>query len=506
MSTYGSEPSYEDKGPPPFYPKKPVMAIFVHAGAGYHSTQNENLHLAVCRDACNIAMTILKVGGTAVEAAAAAVASLEDSELTNAGFGSNLTMEGRVEADATVVDHLGRSGACGAVPHVKNPVLLAKMIMETSQIPLSLRRVPPNLLVGKGAASFAYTHGMPLLRNELLVSQGSRERFIRWRRELQRAAYMVKLKLEENNESLSIVDAHYHSLPITMPQSAPYQIPSPVEQEHSTPPTTKPRLFCPPKKRERTVPVRDSESPGPASRPSSKTEHGVPISTQSPRSPSSQLSSKRHCSGTDRAPSDTHIHMEDSVSSMKEDDIVDTVGAIAIDCLGNIAAAASSGGIGMKHRGRVGPAALVGVGAAVIPKHTNDEDGTSIATITSGTGEHMSTTLASQKCAERMYQGTRQNEQGRDVAEDDEDCIMESFIKQDFMNHPGVLYSPAPAAIGILAVKQTNNGVYFYFSHNTDSFAIASMAGDDEEPLCVMSRRRAKSLNLVARGARRVKA
>lgn len=61
-------------------------------------------------------MVILKAGGTAVEAASAAVVSLENSELTNAGFGSNLTMEGRVEADATIVDHLGRSGACGAVP------------------------------------------------------------------------------------------------------------------------------------------------------------------------------------------------------------------------------------------------------------------------------------------------------------------------------------------------------------------------------------------------------
>lgn len=59
-------------------------------------------------------MKILKAGGTAVDAVEAAITVLEDTEITNAGFGSNLTMEGQVECDATVVDHLGRSGACGA--------------------------------------------------------------------------------------------------------------------------------------------------------------------------------------------------------------------------------------------------------------------------------------------------------------------------------------------------------------------------------------------------------
>lgn len=62
-----------------------------------------------------MAMRILKAGGTAVDAVEAAIKVLEDKEITNAGFGSNLTMEGVVECDATIVDHLGRSGACGAV-------------------------------------------------------------------------------------------------------------------------------------------------------------------------------------------------------------------------------------------------------------------------------------------------------------------------------------------------------------------------------------------------------
>ena len=50
-----------------------------------------------------------------MDAVEMAIRVLEDKEITNAGFGSNLTMHGEVECDATIVDHYGRSGAVGAV-------------------------------------------------------------------------------------------------------------------------------------------------------------------------------------------------------------------------------------------------------------------------------------------------------------------------------------------------------------------------------------------------------
>ena len=65
--------------------------------------------------AARTAMTFLNNGSSAVDAVEMAVKVLEDKDITNAGFGSNLTINGVVECDATIVDHHGRSGAVGAV-------------------------------------------------------------------------------------------------------------------------------------------------------------------------------------------------------------------------------------------------------------------------------------------------------------------------------------------------------------------------------------------------------
>ena len=169
---------------------------------------------------------------------------------------------------------------------------------------------------------------------------------------------------------------------------------------------------------------------------------------------------------------------------------------------GNIACAASSGGIGMKHRGRIGPAALVGVGAAVIPVDDEDPERTTVATVTSGTGEHMSTTNAANVCSERMYQSVRKVPGGQ-YEQCNEDEALKRFIEKDFMNHPSVLHSHSTGAIGVLSVKKSKDGAYLYYAHNTDSFALASMHSDEPRPVCTMSRN--KGNGVIAQGGRAIR-
>lgn len=562
-------------------------------------------------------MRFLKAGASATEAIEASLKILEDREITNAGYGSNLSINGTVECDATVVDHLGRSGACGAVPSpsypyvpflpspcllttgidIRNPISLAKMILDLSNKPLSLRRVPPNALVGEGAKAFAEEHGMLTLDNEHLVSKNARDRFLRWQDDLQRAEtksidsklspstspepnspgcvpcqYDTATPPEAQNvfprdHTAAIMagtwnegqpDSPYHGTPHTEAKSAAESPNSSSSYFRSalqpTPSVARSPIRATPEKSplaSLAVAGNRLSSKQPHTRsqgkigdsPTPSTTRGVPVSRASGLSPKDEtaqsyrdalmvadakrwkdtesvsgvaISLNRIVANNPRGVKRPENQMEDGSEHDRSrkrhnhpggadgvDAITDTIGAIAIDDKGHIAAGSSSGGIGMKHRGRLGPAALVGIGTAVVPSEEDDEEGLTVAAVTSGTGEHMATTMASQRCAERIYRGTRKGPGGGEIQDDDEDAIMESFIADDFMNHPGVRNCHSAGAIGVMVVKKTRLGYYLYFAHNTDSFALASMGGLEKEPVCTMSRLSKDSD--IARGGRKIR-
>uniref|UniRef100_A0A1B6CII8 Uncharacterized protein n=1 Tax=Clastoptera arizonana TaxID=38151 RepID=A0A1B6CII8_9HEMI len=123
---------------------KMVGFVGVHAGAGRHSERLRHKYEILCQKACKEGIKIIKTGGSHVDAAVIAAQILEDSALTNAGFGSNLTFNGDVECDASIMDGQNCTfGACGAVAGVKNPIALARSICDAQRMPLTLGRVPP---------------------------------------------------------------------------------------------------------------------------------------------------------------------------------------------------------------------------------------------------------------------------------------------------------------------------------------------------------------------------
>jgi len=140
-----------------------MLAIAIHGGAGAVprqslSAERERRYRDGLAAALDLGYATLEKGGSSLDAVGAAVRTLEDNELFNAGRGAALTREGAAELDAAIMDgRQQRAGAVAAVRHVKNPIELARRVMEKS------RHV---LLVGAGAEEFALEEGMTLVPND----------------------------------------------------------------------------------------------------------------------------------------------------------------------------------------------------------------------------------------------------------------------------------------------------------------------------------------------------
>lgn len=107
---------------------------------------------------------------------------LENNPLTNAGFGSNLTTDGFVEGDASIMDGKTLSfGGCGAIRKVKNPITLAYDICVKQSEPLPLGLIPPSLLVGSGGLQHARNVGLKIVNNKSLISEKAMKQFSKYK-------------------------------------------------------------------------------------------------------------------------------------------------------------------------------------------------------------------------------------------------------------------------------------------------------------------------------------
>lgn len=292
-------------------------------------------HIRGVSNALAAGWRVLERGGSALDAVEEAVVIMEDDETFDAGRGSFLNRDGRVQLDALIMDGATlRAGGVGCVEHLRNPIRAARKILSES---------PHVYFVGEGAEKFAAEHGIPLCKNEDLV------------------------------------------------------IPREVER------------------------LREYQAKIPTSGAKGAPEMGHPVS------------------GSDLfAPTD-----DPTISH-------DTVGAVALDRNGNIAAATSTGGTLNKAPGRLGDSSLIGCGCYA--------DNESAAASTTGWGEPIMKLVLAKWTADRIAAGNLPEWSAQEAM---------NYLKQRVNGHGGIIVLNREGHIGI--------------SHNTPRMAWAYKTVKNQE-------------------------
>jgi len=139
---------------------KPKWGLVIHGGAGVISRENlsperEAEVRAVLTQALQTGHAVLAKGGSSLDAVSAAIRIMEDSPHFNAGKGAVFTHDGVNELDAAIMDGKTRmAGSVAGLRHVKNPIDLARRVMEKS---------PHVMMIGEGAEAFAKDQGLELV-------------------------------------------------------------------------------------------------------------------------------------------------------------------------------------------------------------------------------------------------------------------------------------------------------------------------------------------------------
>jgi beta-aspartyl-peptidase (threonine type) len=142
--------------------------LIVHGGAWAIPDEALEAHRNGVRNALRAGYALLERGATSVDAVEAAVAVLEDDEIFDAGRGSFLTRDGKVQLDALLMDGGSmRAGGVACVERLRNPIHAARLVLDRS---------PHVYFVGRDAERFAEEHGITLVDNGELVLERERER------------------------------------------------------------------------------------------------------------------------------------------------------------------------------------------------------------------------------------------------------------------------------------------------------------------------------------------
>lgn len=152
--------------------------LAIHGGAGVivraeMTPEAEAAYRAALQAALDAGYRVLDQGGSATDAVIAAIKVLEDNPLFNAGKGAVLTHEGTCELDASIMEGKERrAGAVAGVRYTRNPIELARAVMEKS---------PHVMLVGEGAERFADSVGFERVPNDYFQTERRRQQLERAR-------------------------------------------------------------------------------------------------------------------------------------------------------------------------------------------------------------------------------------------------------------------------------------------------------------------------------------
>ncbi|MFN4184841.1 MAG: isoaspartyl peptidase/L-asparaginase family protein [Hyphomonas sp.] len=150
----------------------PEWRLVIHGGAGVilpgsMTAEMEAAYIAALNVSLKAGAAVLREGGSALDAVEAAVLTMEDDGLFNAGHGAVFAANGTHELDASIMDGRDRNaGAVAGVMRVKNPVLAARAVMEKSE---------HVMFAGEGADAFAQAQGLEMVDNTYFDTDRRRE-------------------------------------------------------------------------------------------------------------------------------------------------------------------------------------------------------------------------------------------------------------------------------------------------------------------------------------------
>ena len=166
--------------------RRPV--IVVHGGAGTWQLERSKPGMEGVKRAAKTGFGVLKDGGNAVDSVMEAVAVMEDDGAFNAGYGSSLNMEKKVEMEASIMDGKAlQAGAVGLLRDIRNPVRLAKIVMD---------RTDHVFVVGEGAEKLAELEHLerrsPITELRLKYYESQKKAMLEGKPELPKLAELAK--------------------------------------------------------------------------------------------------------------------------------------------------------------------------------------------------------------------------------------------------------------------------------------------------------------------------